>query len=1041
MKLLYLFSYLLAASMVPVLGQNIHYVVPEGAGDGSSWANAAGDLRAILLNAVSGDQVWVAAGTYYPTSCANCSQADRDLHFNIPAGVAVYGGFTGEETTLEARDWQIHATILHGDINHDNALTGNAYNVIYTHNADSNTLLDGFIITMGYADDATAPLGHHRNSGAGWFNDGALPGGASHPVIRHCAFIDNHSAGYAGALINDASFQGAANPLIENCLFNGNSSMQAGGAIANAGEFSGQCFPVFRQCLFTGNLTSGSGGAVYNIGAESGDCQPVFDQCDFNNNLSNDKGGAIYNFGKSGLCQPSLTQTHFNSNHALTGGAVYNDGTFDGLCHTIIEDCFFESNSASSDGGAMYNAAFEGAASPIILRTVFRYNHSGGAGAALFNNGDHGYSEPQISESVFYSNTADTYGGVMYNQGKNGHSSPLIENCLLYSNSANSAGAIYNLGAEGGHADATISNCTFYGNSANVGGAIYCNASDNGNSSPVITNCIFSGNVANFGSVFRCIYGTPFIQYSFVDVAQCEDLNSGTGSNVSCGGGMLYNLDPMFASPTFGDFHPSPLSPVVDAGFNGAVIHPYDLDGNPRISNAIVDMGAYEYIDPATFPQITAQPVGASICTGSGLWLSVEAITNGTPLQYQWYRDDMPITGASDPAFSIGTAQASDSGWYFCQITNEAGTIATDTVSVEVLPTVEALIEIDASSESICTGEVAIFSATIAYGGDNPAFQWWKNGAAAGADAPIYEDDALANGDSISCTLYSDAVCVEEPEVLSNAIGIAVNDLFTPFIGLQLNSAAWCEGEAILLTAMTEHGGAEPQIEWFVNGVSEAFGQEFISENLEDGDEVYCTLSSSLACITDPLVTSDPMVLDISPVMVPFVFITATDTSICAGDPVTLTATALNGGENPVFEWFLNGISTGITGTSYVTDELQDGDIVYCDLYASALCVTSEIVNSAGIQFEVCVAVDDPTSPVALQLFPNPASHQIALVLPEGTPYRALRLINAAGQYLKEKNIHSGENIIVLDGLPSGYYSVLLTGAGYVARSHFIKLN
>jgi len=48
---------------------NIYYVDDDanGVDDGSSWANAYRDLHNALDDAVSGDEIWVAAGTYYPS--------------------------------------------------------------------------------------------------------------------------------------------------------------------------------------------------------------------------------------------------------------------------------------------------------------------------------------------------------------------------------------------------------------------------------------------------------------------------------------------------------------------------------------------------------------------------------------------------------------------------------------------------------------------------------------------------------------------------------------------------------------------------------------------------------------------------------------------------------------------------------------------------------------------------------------------------------------------------------------------------------------
>ena len=68
-----------------------------GANNGTSWTNAFVLLQSALNVAVSGNQIWVAAGTYAPTSDYGLGIGAPGMHFEMVSGVGIYGGFAGTE--------------------------------------------------------------------------------------------------------------------------------------------------------------------------------------------------------------------------------------------------------------------------------------------------------------------------------------------------------------------------------------------------------------------------------------------------------------------------------------------------------------------------------------------------------------------------------------------------------------------------------------------------------------------------------------------------------------------------------------------------------------------------------------------------------------------------------------------------------------------------------------------------------------------------------------------------------------------------------
>ncbi len=81
----------------------------DDTGNGLSWATAKQSLQIALGLAVSGDQIWVKAGTYKPGNL-------RNNCFGLRSGVSVYGGFAGTETSVSERVIFTNETILSGEI-------------------------------------------------------------------------------------------------------------------------------------------------------------------------------------------------------------------------------------------------------------------------------------------------------------------------------------------------------------------------------------------------------------------------------------------------------------------------------------------------------------------------------------------------------------------------------------------------------------------------------------------------------------------------------------------------------------------------------------------------------------------------------------------------------------------------------------------------------------------------------------------------------------------------------------------------------------
>ncbi len=296
---------------------NLHattiYVKQGGTGAGNTWVDATGELNAALFIAQPGDQIWVAKGTYYPTN-----QLNRRIPFTIPSGVKVYGGFAGNETSVNQRDLKAHTSILSGNIGSKADRLDNSFTVILMLNADESTLLDGFVIADGNSDGA-GPSADKERCGGGIYIDGSGAGNESKPIIQNCIFQNNFARDGGAAYVNGRG--GVCNPTFINCDFRNNKVDLDGGAIFNDGRQNGVANTVMQQCLFSGNQAN-YGGALCNYGGK-GQCNPIIKNCIFRNNEAFLRGGAIFNMEVEGEARPVINDSQFVDNIAVAGEGIY----------------------------------------------------------------------------------------------------------------------------------------------------------------------------------------------------------------------------------------------------------------------------------------------------------------------------------------------------------------------------------------------------------------------------------------------------------------------------------------------------------------------------------------------------------------------------------------------------------------------------------------------------------------------------------------------------------------------------------------------
>jgi gliding motility-associated-like protein len=106
--------------------------------------------------------------------------------------------------------------------------------------------------------------------------------------------------------------------------------------------------------------------------------------------------------------------------------------------------------------------------------------------------------------------------------------------------------------------------------------------------------------------------------------------------------------------------------------------------------------------------------------------------------------------------------------------------------------------------------------------------------------------------------------------------------------------------------------------------------------------------------VTTCEVSSVPDTIAILPAANPAIGIQTDSLGVCAGAPVSFTATPVDGGSAPAYQWLVNGVpASGAGGPQFSTSTLANGDRVSCQLTSNAVCPKNPYAQSNVLSMDV----------------------------------------------------------------------------------------
>jgi predicted outer membrane repeat protein len=304
-------------------------------------------------------------------------------------------------------------------------------------------------------------------------------------------------------------------------------------------------------------------------------------------------------------------------------------------------------------------------------------------------------------------------------------------------------------------------------------------------------------------------------------------------------------------------------------------------------------------------PAITSQPAPQTLFVGQALSLSVTA--SGAALTYQWFFKGIAINGATTSAYSVASAQTADAGAYYVNITNGAGTVQSNTVSVVVNPA--PTIATQPAAQTVYATQP--LSLSVVANGASLSYQWLKLSGSGyapigGATASTYMVASAANSDAGS---YEVTVSNGAGSVTSNPAVVTVNG--APQITTNPQSQTVFAGAMVTLTAAAS--GTVTNYQWQLNGAdipgATSAALTFASIQVTDAGSYHlkATNPAGSATSTDAVITVNGA---------PKITQQPVGQTLFATQPLQLSVTA--SGAALTYQWSLNGSAiSGATGATY----------------------------------------------------------------------------------------------------------------------------
>jgi len=382
------------------------------------------------------------------------------------------------------------------------------------------------------------------------------------------------------------------------------------------------------------------------------------------------------------------------------------------------------------------------------------------------------------------------------------------------------------------------------------------------------------------------------------------------------------------------------------------------------------------FVNVKPLPSAVSLSNNGPVCAGDTLQILSGTSTTGTT--YTWTGPGGYSAGNEDT--SLVNATPAQTGWYKLSLSLN-GCARQDSTYAVVTPI--PVIQSTSYNNPLCVGEnLSLSTGNIA----GASYTWWGAGSFSSNMRTPVKNNIQFSDTGWYYVSASVNTCTSEPD----SIRVTLNPL--PFVAIAASPGnTICSGEPVQFTAYANNHGGTPAYEWYINGIATGNAASiFNTSTLNNGDIVRCDMVEHTKCSAPYTDASNDITMTVNPWLAPAVSITAdAGPSLFPNEPVNFTATAMDAGSSPKYQWKRNGIDVqGATGAVWGANAnfLSDGDEICVLITSSYACPRPDTMLSNCIKLQIRVGVDDIVNNKNIKIYPNPVRDILHVEALRGLP-------------------------------------------------------